>query len=106
MCGVLSGFHIWKYRCITCVANTCVKHMFYKCKICVGYTPVLHMYFYICNTGVEYTHVLHVSNMYITGVYRCITGVCITFVIHLNTQHVLRDCVSQCDTHVAHLLVC
>ncbi len=42
------------------VADTFVRHMFYMCNTCVGYTPALEMYFYTCNTFVGYTHVLHV----------------------------------------------
>ncbi len=42
-----------------------VQYTCYVCDICVGRTPVLHMYCYTCNTGVGYTptcilHVLHV----------------------------------------------
>ncbi len=65
----MTGFHTYKgymascatpVRYITCVADTCVIHMFYTCNTCVVHTPVLHKYFYTCSTCVGYTLVLHV----------------------------------------------
>ncbi len=54
---------------------------------CVGFTPLLHMYFYTCNIWQD----IHMYYMYETCVlqvfYICITGVCITYVIHL--KHLL-----------------
>ncbi len=47
----LGVLHVYKYKCITCVADTCVIHMFYMCNTCVGYTA-----YYTCNS----THVIHV----------------------------------------------
>ncbi len=40
---VLGIIHVYKYRCITCVADTYVIQMFYTCKPYIGYSPVLHM---------------------------------------------------------------
>ncbi len=35
--------HVWCFRCITCVGDTCVIHMFYMCNTYVGYILLLHM---------------------------------------------------------------
>ncbi len=45
MCGVLHVVQVWKHRCIAYVEATCVIHMFYTCNTGLGYTHVLHMYF-------------------------------------------------------------
>ncbi len=50
----------------TCIGYAPVVHMyFYMCTTCIGYAPVVHMYFY-GNTCAGYTHVLHVWNMFYT----------------------------------------
>ncbi len=65
--------------CITCVADTCVLHMYYMCNTCVGYAPVetcipthvIHVYdihvYYTFETCVlqVFTHVLQVYNLHI-----------------------------------------
>ncbi len=58
MYGILGVLHVENYRSITCVADTCVTHMFSTCNTCVGYTPALQMYFYTYNTDVGYRPVL------------------------------------------------
>ncbi len=92
-----------KYRCITYMADTYVIQMFYLCIASVGYTSVLQMYFYTCKICVGDTPVVHVWNMCITGVYICITSVWITLVIHLKTQHMYMY--HTCNTHniITHL---
>ncbi len=45
-----------KYRCITCVGDTCIIHMFYTCNTSVWYTLSTHGIHYTC---VGYTPVLH-----------------------------------------------
>ncbi len=67
MCGVLGVLHVYKCRCITCVADTCVIHMFYTCNT-GGYAPALHIYLYTCNTYIGHTPLY----MYF---YTCYTGV-------------------------------
>ncbi len=96
---VTSVIHVWCLRCIKCIAVTCVIHMFYTCNTCVGYTPVLQMSFYTCNTlyYMCQTCVLQVF-------YRCITGIWITCVIHVHLKHMYLTCVSHmCITCVSYM---
>ncbi len=57
------------------------------CTICMCY--ILLQYFYICNTCVRYTPVLHMQIYTCITLYTCSIGVLITCVIHQNTAHVL-----------------
>ncbi len=64
--------HAWCFTCITHVIHTYVTHlkiMFHTCNNCIFYTlcninrgvyptHVLHLYNYMCKTGVYSTHVL------------------------------------------------
>ncbi len=41
LCSVLAVVHVYEYRCITCVADTCVIHMLYTCHTHVAHLVVL-----------------------------------------------------------------
>ncbi len=59
MCGLLGILHVYNTGVLH-VWQIHTIHMVYTCNMCVGYTTVLHMYFYICNKGEGYIPVLHV----------------------------------------------
>ncbi len=56
----LGVLQVQKYRCITCVADTCSTHGIHMQDIHLYYTV---MYFYTCITRIGYTPVLQVKHV-------------------------------------------
>jgi hypothetical protein len=58
--------HVWCffnvcYMCFTCVYPT---YVLYTCNVCVGHTPVLHMYFYTYVTYIKIPYLIYTCGMF------------------------------------------
>ncbi len=64
-----------------CDRYMCNTHILHTCSTCLEYAPVLHMYFYTCNTGTGYTLVSH--DCVKQGYYQCSSHVSHVYEIHM-----------------------
>ncbi len=67
MCGVLGILDVYKYMCITCVADTCVIHIFYTCITHVF--PHVYFFYFILFSNV-FLYLVHDCTLSFIG-YPC-----------------------------------